>query len=153
VKVDPTGNTVTVGNTPSVKVDPSGNTVTVGNQDSNGNVKVHEQGTADVNVTNSSLPVASPNPVTSGGGAEFLGGGVTLATSGTASFFSIHMDAGIHTVLFKDAGNLVGGFLGPAEGGVSAINTPLSRPVSFDHIECHGSSGDVCTVTWIGNSP
>ena len=152
VGLSASANMVTVGNTPSVKVDPSGNTVTVGNQDSNGNVKVHEQGTANVNVTNSSLPVAPPNPVTGGGGTEFVGFGGTNAISGTATFFSIHLDAGIGAVLFEDGGNLVGGFLGPNNGGVSDINTPLSRPVSFDHIKCPGISG-VCTVTWFGNSP
>ncbi len=32
------------------------------NLDGNGNIKVHEQGTANVNVTNSSLSVAPPAP-------------------------------------------------------------------------------------------
>src|SRR6476620_6958377 len=52
---------VTVNNKP-------GNAVPVREQnlDGSGNVKVHEQGTANVNVTNSSLTVASPAPITAG---------------------------------------------------------------------------------------
>jgi hypothetical protein len=43
----------------------------VGPLDSNGNVRVHEQGTANVNVTNGTLSVAQP-PVTGGGGIRIV---------------------------------------------------------------------------------
>ena len=38
------------------------------NVDTNGNIKVHEQGTANVNVTNTNLSVAPRAPITDGGG-------------------------------------------------------------------------------------
>jgi hypothetical protein len=43
-------------------------------------------------------------------------------------------------------------FWGPSSGGDANINTPLSRPISFDTLECVGASGG-CLVAWIGNSP
>jgi hypothetical protein len=46
----------------------------------------------------------------------------------------------------------VGFIIGPNFGGDAVINTPLSRPMSFDEIFCNGISGQ-CFVDWIGNSP
>jgi hypothetical protein len=56
-----------------------------------GNIKVHEQGTANVNVTNSSLTVASPAPIT-GGSVNFPNGcptGNTLGRTVTATALTI----------------------------------------------------------------
>jgi hypothetical protein len=46
------------------------------NLDTSGNIKLHEQGTANVNVTNPSLSVTAP-AVTGGGNQVFLRGGTT----------------------------------------------------------------------------
>jgi hypothetical protein len=166
-KIDPTSNTVTVGNSPTVKIDPSNNTVnidpasngvSVTNTDASGNVRVHEQGTANVNVTNSSLPIGPPSPVTSGGGEIGLGVGTTPVFFGTsiATFLSIHMDAGVNVFRLISGGvggKEVGAFVGPNVGGDANVNAPLSRPISFDTLWCEGIPGAECQVNWIGNSP
>jgi hypothetical protein len=125
------------------------------NTDANGNIKVHEQGTADVNITNSSLPVGPPSPVTGGGGTQGVSGPSTvhIATE-TATFLSIHMDLTVGFVLLADGSNVVGLFIGPGDSGEANINAPLSRPITFDTIECAVTVGSGnCRVDWIGNSP
>jgi hypothetical protein len=49
------------------------------NIDAQGNTKVHEQGTANVNVTNSSLSIAPASPITGGGGARSVNVGEVLS--------------------------------------------------------------------------
>jgi hypothetical protein len=46
-------------------------------------------------------------------------------------------------------------FDGPAYGGNASIVLALARPLSFDQIGCliGAPSTDVCSVSWIGNSP
>lgn len=64
------------------------------NLDANGNIKTHEQGTANVNVTNSSLPVAPAAPITAGGSAVGLSVGVgssVFSPPAVASALSIAM--------------------------------------------------------------
>jgi hypothetical protein len=71
--------------------------------DAQGNVKVHEQGTANVNVTNSSLSVAEPAPITAGGGARQVPTqtNVRVGTT-TATALSIRMTDGIQFVALND---------------------------------------------------
>jgi hypothetical protein len=129
------------------------------NTDANGNIKVHEQGTANVNVTNTNLSIGQPAPVT---------GGVTqtpvvivspatdtlFATLQTATGLSITMPVGTTDIAFFDGPNEVAGFLGPGVGGSSVINIALTRPIAFDRVDCNaGPSGPSCFFTWTGATP
>jgi hypothetical protein len=69
----------------------------------NASVPVHEQGTADVNVTNSSLSVAPPAPITDGGNFQIVGGGqtTTLAGVATATALAIHLTSGVHELVLS----------------------------------------------------
>jgi hypothetical protein len=117
------------------------------------NVRVHEEGTAKVKVTNSSLTVGPPAPVTDGGGGQVLGAGVTLNfAAATAGALSIHMDSGIDAVVLHDGGGTPAAFEGPNGGGSANITLALNRPITFDQIKCLGSSG-TCSVSWVGNAP
>ena len=136
------------------------------NLDANGNIKVHEQGTANVNVTNSSLSVRAP-AVTDGAGfvgpapAQLSGPEqielcVTSTTKTcTATALVITMTAGVENFrLTLSSGGIAASFVGPAGGGVSNIVLPLSRPITFDSFWCAGhSSSDTCTVSWVGAQP
>jgi hypothetical protein len=111
------------------------------NLDGNTNIKVHEQGTANVNVTNSSLPVAPPTPVTSGGSALAVPvpasgtGTFTLGSPVTATALVIHLDAGInHVSLEVTTGGQPALFLGPADDGNGDIVLALNRPIRFDRV-------------------
>jgi hypothetical protein len=66
------------------------------NLDANGNIKIHEQGTANVNVTNASLPVAPLEPVTGGGGARTITcpGSIPVGDTVTASSLQISWPPG-----------------------------------------------------------
>jgi hypothetical protein len=125
------------------------------NTDANGAIKVHEQGTANVNVTNSSLTVAAPTPVTGGGDAASLpasAGSATDVGSQTATALTIHMGAGVEQIAFETAGGgISAAFSGPGLGGNSDILLSLPRPISFSRILCNGAS-DSCAVGWVGNS-
>jgi len=127
------------------------------NTDASGNIKVHEQGTANVNVTNSSLPVSAP-AVTGGGGAAPLVGNETHTFSETqiATALSIHLTSGIREVDFTYQGNTVAMFFGPTDSGNDSIVLDLARPIEFDTIACvavPGSTTDACSVTWVGAQP
>jgi hypothetical protein len=149
----PPAQTVTVGNTANspVPVQQQG-TATV--PISNAAVPTHEQGTANVDVTNSSLPVTQ-SPISGGGGA--IGGttGAIIDAGGsqTASAISITMTNGVNVVEFLDGPTDVGQFIGPGNGGNLSYTLALTRPIEFTGVRCLGSPGDICNVTWIGDSP
>jgi hypothetical protein len=170
VKIDPANNGVSVMNTDiggNVKVHEQGTAavhvtnsslpVSEQNTDSNGYIKVHEQGTANVNITNSSLPVGSATPITGGSGSVHLTGDSTFSPGQTftATFLSIHMNSDANGIDFRLAGTRLILFDGPANayGGVTDVNAPLSRPISFDSITCGGAPTATCDVSWIGDSP
>jgi hypothetical protein len=126
------------------------------NLDASGNIKVHEQGTANVNVTNSSLAVASPAPITGGGGAgQAAAGGspFSVVPTAVATALIIHMNSEVNSTALQLNGALVDNFLGPGGGGNADIVLALTRPIEFDQIICFGVSGGLCGVSWIGNSP
>jgi len=135
------------------------------NVDADGNVKVHEQGTANVNVTNSSLAVTPQAPITDGGGSTGCSGAFPAGNvcdfggTETASVLSIHMTDGVGQLQLGDGHAITGlihvaaSFEGPNGGGNSTIIVALPRPVSFQAIWCSGSSGDFCSVSWVGDSP
>jgi hypothetical protein len=122
------------------------------NLDTNRNIKVHEQGTANVNVTNSSLPTAPPAPITGGGGS------VTLAACPedhfgtiTASALRISWSSNIAGVILRRGTSVVATFVGPVAGDESPVDLALTRPVEFDRISCFGTG--TISVSWVGNQP
>jgi hypothetical protein len=128
------------------------------NLDAQGNIKVHEQGTANVNVTNSSLSVAQPAPVTAGGTSVGFASSSTISQSGTATALSIHFTpaTGSTIALKLDfQGNTVAVFDGPPTGNDSIV-LALSRPIRWDQMECLGAAppnNGECDVSWVGNEP
>jgi hypothetical protein len=124
------------------------------NTDANGNIKVHEQGTANVKVTNSNLSIASPAPITDGGGFAVADGGQSVVALGTATALSIHMADSVLSVTLRDfLGRVPAQFVGPAAGGNDSIVLALSRPISFVGFDCEGAGANACTVSWVGDSP
>ena len=122
----------------------------------NGNVRVHEEGTANVNVTNGSLAIAPAAPITNGGSAAAIDGGQILSMSQgrTASALSIKLTSGVAEVVFAYQGNDVAEFFGPEAGGNDSIVLALARPIEFDRIVCSAaSSSDLCSVSWVGAQP
>jgi hypothetical protein len=150
------GSGASVGN--KVRIDPASNGVTESNIDANGDIKVHEQGTANVNVTNSSLPLASPAPVDNGGGGNVFDASidiVTLPQTEIVTGLVIHMTAGVDDVSLLAPNNptVTAKFMGPASHGSADIALALARPMTFNRIQCAGSTGNFCTISWIGNEP
>jgi hypothetical protein len=141
--------TVTVTNTPEQAVP-----VREQNLDGNQNIKVHEQGTANVNVTNSQLMMAPVAPITAGGQASQLTGGqdANYGDISTASALTIGFTGGTDELILYYDDRIVARFPGPPYGS-ETINLALARPVSFDEAHCFGSSSGLCTFGWIGNSP
>jgi hypothetical protein len=131
----------------------------IGPLDANGNVKVHEQGTADVNVTNTDLgvhgtvSVSTPSPISSGARQASADGGISFKLSAgtqTASVISVDMTPGVTGFrLYTDGGGIAAAFEGPGEGGQAHILIPLPRPISFDSIACFGGGNDLCHFDWI----
>jgi hypothetical protein len=125
------------------------------NVDADGNIKVHEQGTADVNVTNTSLPMAPLRPVTGGGG------GITPALTCpmskavfpvTATALQLAWSSTISAVRVWRGDSVIAEFWGPARtGDPTPLMLPLTRPVTFDRVDCFGS-GEL-GVFWVGNEP
>jgi hypothetical protein len=123
------------------------------NLDAEGNIKVHEQGTADVNVTNSSLPVAPLEPITGGGGSfsitcpDQVFPGTITASAVQIGWTSL---AG-HSVRLSRGQSVVADFAGPQFTGERSLALSLTRPVAFDQVGCFGT-GDV-VLNWVGNEP
>lgn len=145
----------TVFSTPLAWAAQAVNATITGPLDANGNVKIHEQGTANVNVTNSSLSIAPRSAVTSGSFSLSMGCPQTAdGFDTTASALSIHMTDGVaylalhHT---SDSGLPPAQFYGPANDGNSSIDLALERPIRFDSVSCSGS-GSVSVGT-VGNLP
>jgi hypothetical protein len=132
----------------------------IGPVDSNGNVMVHEQGTADVNVTNGTLSVAQP-PVTGGGGLWItpVAPGPETIPAQTATSLTIALQGGASFVTLLYQGARVAEVIGAvasANGSAETVPVALSRPIKFDQIDCGGaSSGPAsrCVVTWVGAQP
>jgi hypothetical protein len=125
------------------------------NRDADGNIKVHEQGTADVNVTNGSLPVAPLPPVRGGGFARGFScpSAFTEPEPIAASALQIAwLGSGVATVDLHLGDSLVARFIGPAvSGDTSSLVVPLTRPVVFTRIVCAGTGSFI--VSTVGNEP
>jgi hypothetical protein len=125
-----------------------------------GNIKVHEQGTANVNVTNTSLPVTPPSAVTSGSfAAQFAapilggdGGCCRQVGTQTATAISITMETGVFELVLSYQGNAVAQFYGPAGNGHSNVDLAFPRPIKFDQVNCVGVGGS-CAVSTVGSQP
>jgi hypothetical protein len=124
----------------------------VGPLDGGGNVKVHEQGTANVNVTNANLSVAPRPPVTDGGNQLTIGCPGNEQFVATVSALSIHMSAEVQSLVLFGADGVAARFPGPAAGGNASIVLALDRPISFTSVTCGGVSGTTSIGT-VGNSP
>jgi hypothetical protein len=117
---------------------------------------VHEQGTANVNVTNSSLSVAPQSPITSGGQLFQADGGEDASFGGdiTASALMVTFTSSAFEVILLNDDRIVARFLGPASiTGNRSYQLALNRPVSFDQLRCFGPASETCGVMWIGNNP
>jgi hypothetical protein len=120
--------------------------------DANGNIKVHEQGTANVNVTNGSLSVDSPTPITDGGSFRVFNGTRDFDAPVTASALAIHMSDSVVSIEFRyRPAQFPASFPGPELGGIAEIVLALDRPIKFDQIICVGEGA--CSVGWMGASP
>lgn len=127
----------------------------LGPLDANGNVAVHEQGTASVRIP----------PVTGGGGAETDladTDSTKLATPVTASALMVHFSRGGGGIMiFSYQGNEV--MRVPNEAGFNdsdpgvTVNVPLTRAVEFDEIRCFipdfGVTPGSCTAFFAGATP
>lgn len=151
---------VTIDNTPANAVP-----VREQNRDGSGNIKVHEQGTANVNVTNSALSVTAP-PVNDGGGLLRLVGNndVNFPFNTMASALMIHLTDGVAIMTLRYCSQLpcgsggqdgiVASFDGPYAFGRATFDLALTRPIRFNNMRCLAlSSSDTCSLGWIGNEP
>jgi hypothetical protein len=134
-------------------------TTIVGPLDGDGNVKVHEQGTADVNVTNSNLSVAPPAPVTGGGGGTST---CPVCAAGhftdiqVATALAIKMDANVESValeLYEPNHDPVVSafFVGPREGGNDTVELSLPRPIKFNRFLVFSDNDTAgASLSWVG---
>jgi hypothetical protein len=161
--------TTSVGGTVSV-TNAATNPVPVREQDLDaaGNIKVHELGTANVNVTNNSLAVKLP-AVTDG--AEAILGAVPGTTKldfcdtspCTATALVITMTPGVTSFALTlststhcqvSCTGFAAAFPGPAVGGTSTIVLSLSRPITFDTMSCNAQTiSDRCAFGFVGGQP
>jgi hypothetical protein len=119
-------------------------------------VSVKQQGTADVNVTNSSLTIQPQAPITGGSGFFQNDGGQnsTLASTQTATALVINFTANAFAVELLSDTDRVAIFNGPASvTGNRNYQLALTRPIAFNHIHCYGAVTETCGVFWIGNEP
>lgn len=116
-----------------------------------GTTKVAQQGTADVNVTNSNLAVtaAPPTAVTSGGQRLQVDAGQTSPLGGDikASALVVQFRNSATEVIFRNDGTIVARFPGPGP-----LALPLSQPISFDSVQCSGPDGSYCDFGWAGSA-
>jgi hypothetical protein len=108
----------------------------IGPLDSNGNVKVHEQGTAAVNVTNR-VSIAPESPITNGGGRRSIPSGLNQLETVTATALSIHLTMGVDSLDFSYQGHLVAAFFGPHSFG---------NPASTSHSRARSCSTEPVAV-------
>jgi hypothetical protein len=114
-----------------------------------------------VNVTNSSLSVASAAPITSGGGFAVHNCGDTFppfSPAITATALSIHMQSNVIALRLVNGTNEAASFIGPAaEIGNAEIVLALARPIKFDNITCVQVPDAVTdqnySVSWVGDQP
>jgi hypothetical protein len=118
-------------------------------------VPVSQQGTANVNVTNSSLSIVLP-PVTGGGGRVIVSAGppITLSRPETATAIQIEFaSTSGNAVTFRYQGELVGRIEQLPDATITEL-IPLTRSIRFDELECEGTPPlQNCLVHWFGAVP
>jgi hypothetical protein len=124
------------------------------NLDPDGHIKVHEQGTADVHVTNGSLRVTpEPQPAAGGGGSY-----TASACPGEVNFERTIIASALQIAWFETTGafvklrrgtSQVADIFGPLVTGERQVVLSLTRPIAFDNFLCHGSSDVV--ISWVGD--
>jgi hypothetical protein len=112
-------------------------------------VPVRQQGPSDVNVTNGSLTLAAPAPVTSGGQRVqvFAGQDVVPGTALTASAIVLHFRNGATELIFFNDNLIAARFPGPGP-----IMLSLTQPIQFDELSCSGPGGSSCDLGWAGSA-
>ncbi len=112
-------------------------------------VPVRQQGAADVNVTNGSLAVDAPAPVTRGGQRVQAPAGedVTLGAAQTASAIVVQFRSGASELIFRSNDTIVARF--PAPG---PLVLALTQPIRFDELRCGGPDGSSCDLGWAGSA-
>src|SRR5262245_35221586 len=131
----------------------------IGPLDASGNLAVHEQGTANVNVTNSNLSIAPPAPVTAGGGGTTT---CPVCVAGhfrdiqTATALAIKMDTNVESVALElDEPNhdpvVSAFFVGPRDSGNDTVELSLPRAIRFNRFLVF-SDNDTATasLSWVG---
>ena len=130
----------------------------IGPLDNAGRVRVHEAGTANVNVTNTQLRVAQA-PVTGGGGRRVVRDEpFDLPTPATASAISLRMNDMTTGLTLSYEGETTAQFAGPAfpAFGNSSVVLGLARPITFDRLTCGELSpgqSPLCSFSWVGSEP
>jgi hypothetical protein len=130
-----------------------------------GNIKVHEQGTANVTGTvglsssgNTVKIDGSANEVTAAMQPATRSTALALANGGSASFGEItaslvivNMGPGVERVNFS--GGIIGGLdvWGPAAlgGGSAHVVLPLTQPINVSHFQSDCPSGNGCGVNYM----
>jgi len=126
----------------------------VGPLDAQGDVKVHEQGTASVSGTvglspsadtvkidpsaNAVTPVSAPSDTL----GQIVGAAAAAGQEGTtplnevvdASLLVVNSNDNVDTILFTHNGQLVFALEGPAGNGTSHYVLPFSTPIRFDSV-------------------
>lgn len=113
-------------------------------------VPVDQQGTADVNVTNSSLDVSvSPPAAVTGGGqrVQVDSGETSSVAPQTASAIVVHYRDGATDIILKYDGAFVARFPGPGP-----LALALTQPLRFNAVQCEGADGGFCDLGWAGSA-
>jgi len=145
---------VTVTNTPAQAVP-----VREQNLDGNGNIKVHEQGTANVSVTNSSLSVA-PRLATKTGGSASISAAAGLDADvgfsfGTvnASMVTVTSQVGTGIITFQNTNSTNGTstvLQFPLEAGAQFI-VPLVEAIPINNVHLHCSTSCSAWFNTVGS--
>jgi hypothetical protein len=163
-----TGNTVAVGNTPSVKVDPTGNTVNLGSTDSsnlasaNGHLANIDAATGKFSFDGSGrLETVSPQPAVAGVfHALLLGAGSggddteSLGSVVDASTITVASTDQVRFVSLYYQGKHVFDLSGPADPAVPGLaqwTLPLAQPVPIDTVILFCASGCNARVNIVGS--
>lgn len=109
-------------------------------------VPVSQQGTVDVSLRNSV-------PVTEGGSAVLMHPGTHETGSTTATALSIRLTAGVNFLALRGPNGSSALFYGPAYDGNADIVLALTRPITFDTLQCSGEETARCSISWVGAEP
>ena len=100
-------------------------------------------------MTNGSLTVAPPAPVTRGGQRlqVAVGPSVNIGSDVTASALVVQFRNSASEIVFFDDDNIVARFPGPGP-----LVLALDQPIRFDEVDCSGPDGASCDFGWAGSA-